>query len=423
MSPRPLIAVRLQTISALLCLGYIAYRLAHTPALGTAPSLQGGGLRKGQVSRPPAGAMSMSCNNSVCSGCTQCGPKLHRETSEYYTGYISCYGCDHDPALVSDDSGVWSQEPSGAWTLACAVLRAVADRKSHAALANLPDFVVSGCNDMLNSFVSEPVSSNATHEVYRWSEAGYRGGATFVEAFERVERVRASSLTAAEFQTRFFDVGRPVILEGGMESIASFSGGPLERFSVAHMFDIWPREFQQPGAAGGVRMHMDMLEGKWSLVDVLRNLNARSMVPIFFFKNSVATQQVRRHLDTNCGTFVSHQYEGQKRWLLWPLSEDMPTGTDSQDMEPPREFAARGVYAALGVRPTIAVIEPGDILVFYPGWWHQTNVIEAPSLSMSVFLQDLVSQNYLAKLWPTLATMPRYALCTSLWRKVKDGTI
>jgi len=69
-------------------------------------------------------------------------------------------------------------------------------------------------------------ASNATHRTFLWSEARYREGREHRTAFERVERVLASELTATAFRTRFFDRGRPVVVEGGMESMRSFVGPP-----------------------------------------------------------------------------------------------------------------------------------------------------------------------------------------------------
>lgn len=60
------------------------------------------------------------------------------------------------------------------------------------------------------------------------------------------------------------------------------------------------------------------------------------------------------------------QMQGSKLWLLWP---------------PRAERAARD----RDLKPYGVILEPGDMLVFYPGWAHATHVVQWPSLSMSLY--------------------------------------
>jgi hypothetical protein len=69
-------------------------------------------------------------------------------------------------------------------------------------------------------------------------------------------------------------------------------------------------------------------------------------------------------LDAGCSSTYSVQLEGDKIWLFWPPEELKDT-----------DFA----FSPMGT-----VMKPGDILFFSPGWKHETHVVSAPSLSMSV---------------------------------------
>jgi hypothetical protein len=76
-------------------------------------------------------------------------------------------------------------------------------------------------------------------------------------------------------------------------------------------------------------------------------------------------------VDTGCLNSYAVQMQGSKMWLLWP--------------PPKRDADGILVNSTDGLRPMATILYPGDLLVFYPGWLHETHVIEHPSLSMSIY--------------------------------------
>ena len=105
---------------------------------------------------------------------------------------------------------------------------------------------------------------------------------------------------------------------------------------------------------------------------------------------------------------------------MWPLSPSMATGRDAKDQLPPTEWASPEQAAKLGLQPMVVDVAPGDILIFYPGWWHATIALEAPTLSMSVFVPQLASPKYLDAVWPQLSTFPRYKACVEGWDEIRQ---
>uniref|UniRef100_A0A7S4VV02 JmjC domain-containing protein n=1 Tax=Alexandrium monilatum TaxID=311494 RepID=A0A7S4VV02_9DINO len=100
------------------------------------------------------------------------------------------------------------------------------------------------------------------------------------------------------------------------------------------------------------------------------------------------------HLDTNCAQSWSAQLEGRKQWLLWP----------------PRGARPR-------LRPMAAVLEPGDLIVFYTGWVHEArNIHDSDSLSLSQFFAHPVPTSYLWQHREELLKCPVYKVCGAQWQ-------
>lgn len=115
-------------------------------------------------------------------------------------------------------------------------------------------------------------------------------------------------------------------------------------------------------------------------------------------------------VDTGCLNSYAIQLQGTKLWLLWPPPEsEFTSSRQKRDLKP------------VGV-----ILEPGDLLVFYPGWLHETHVIHHPSLSMSIYWDHAI-----AKFRPTefyenhaddiLRAYPdEYCSCANEWRLSSD---
>lgn len=76
-------------------------------------------------------------------------------------------------------------------------------------------------------------------------------------------------------------------------------------------------------------------------------------------------------VDTGCLNSYAVQLQGTKMWLLWPP----PTRDQYGDLH----------NSSADLKPVATILHPGDLLVFFPGWLHETHVIDWPSLSMSIY--------------------------------------
>lgn len=102
--------------------------------------------------------------------------------------------------------------------------------------------------------------------------------------------------------------------------------------------------------------------------------------PEYFFVAQQPSDGREPHIDYACESVWSAQISGEKRWRLLPpdagvLDRDLG-GIGGQ---------GGGTTAARGLE---AVLRPGDVLVFYPGWTHGTETLSKKSLSMSKQFSD-----------------------------------
>jgi len=113
-----------------------------------------------------------------------------------------------------------------------------------------------------------------------------------------------------------------------------------------------------------------------------------------------------RHLDTGCGHSYSFQMQGIKTWLFFPFSDLVVKTPEGNTYLP---------------KPIKAVIHPGEAIVFYPGWWHETEIIQGPSLSLSIYWAhpnpEFDSTYYNEEIQATLLQVREYCYCSWKWRK------
>jgi hypothetical protein len=84
----------------------------------------------------------------------------------------------------------------------------------------------------------------------------------------------------------------------------------------------------------------------------------------------------KRHMDLTCTARVSVQVRGRKRWRLYPLTTS-PAWSQV-------------------LRPLEVVLGPGDALVWFPGWEHETGIEAGPSVSLSLHFTPNHSSHYIS---------------------------
>ena len=325
-------------------------------------------------------------------------------------------------------------------------------------------------NDDGDDDESSSERSSDTYETLEWSKDRIRiawgddGKAKSEQEFAHVPRVRAGDITVDEFARKYFDAGRPVVVQG----IEEWDFG----WNAQTLYDTYP-SFRKPEASGGVRIYggiasdaeFAQLASQVAIPDFVKKLcdryfadgheiqneicktppnkrGADKTAVMFIKKRDSNSRVVKRHIDANCGSFWSIQIQGTKRWLLWPFSPDggYAQGPDAQDT-PPKVWV--DLTSEFDLKPSAVDLQKGEVLVFSPGWWHSTVFPDygaarvagdcvdddnadadgdlADSLSMSIFIQNMVGVDYLAKGLSMFKTQERYGrTCGSKWQNYVD---
>ena len=120
-----------------------------------------------------------------------------------------------------------------------------------------------------------------------------------------------------------------------------------------------------------------------------------------FYFNAEQGRGVPTHLDSNCGASWVMQIRGVKRWTLWPPEPKNSSRADTWHFA--REYET--------------VLQPGDVIVFHPGWWHKTvQESETPSLSLNMYLPEPLPLFFLREFDEVLVKQGRTDHCTAMWR-------
>ena len=133
----------------------------------------------------------------------------------------------------------------------------------------------------------------------------------------------------------------------------------------------------------------------------------------FFSNRKDSFTGATSHLDRQCGIFSVSHFTGTKRWTLYPFTQTelVPMKSDPDPVVPPRTKWPLPVYRA--------DVRAGELLVFYPGWWHKTEGVELEKedvLSFSRYWDGLVPTQLIAEMWPTFTSVPKYSKCPLEWK-------
>ncbi|KNC48798.1 uncharacterized protein AMSG_00578 [Thecamonas trahens ATCC 50062] len=196
------------------------------------------------------------------------------------------------------------------------------------------------------------------------------------------------------------DGGRPVVVTGH-----TFD----EQFwSIEHLGEVFPGLYdvsddvnvaEDEAMRAQLREHYDVPE--W--------LNRDGLVPTFgsdyvFVGRLMDVND--RHIDSGCAVSFSFQLAGVK---LWDLDNPGNRSAGADDFDS-------------------CVLHPGDVLVFYPGWYHETTVLsDEPSLAISLYFSSPAwsLNRYYAAYADHLLAIPEYCSCykTMLPETVDDAEL
>ena len=227
---------------------------------------------------------------------------------------------------------------------------------------------------------------------------------------------RRANLSAVELWEQYFLWGRPVVIPGGIPAdtpaLHAWTFDTLRNLSAHHQTNI----FAMPHLADGFEcnvhrtsLHRTTLRDEYSLPDFLRfpglAASGAEFVPprlceMFYF-NAEQGRGVPTHLDSNCGASWVMQIRGVKRWTLWPPEPKNSSRADTWHFA--REYET--------------VLQPGDVIVFHPGWWHKTvQESDTPSLSLNMYLPEPLPLFFLREFDEVLVKQGRTNHCTAMWR-------
>ena len=131
----------------------------------------------------------------------------------------------------------------------------------------------------------------------------------------------------------------------------------------------------------------------------------------FFF--NIRKGGARTHTDSQCGLFACAHFVGTKHWRLTPFNraeEVQGLGVDRVDLPtiPSHSSWTLPVYEA--------DVGPGELLVFYPGWWHATQSMDTDGvLTLSTYWDGVAAHDFNAEFDATLRSVPRYRSCGASW--------
>ena len=142
----------------------------------------------------------------------------------------------------------------------------------------------------------------------------------------------------------------------------------------------------------------------------------------------------KRHMDLMCTSRISVQVVGRKTWWLYPVTEAVGNWTEvcanfsclstrdcyisvppsphhlpmhhlpttSQHLPPlpttPHHSPPSPPPASLSptqvLHPLQVTLQPGDALVWFPGWEHETRIVSGPSISLSLHFTSPSNSSY-----------------------------
>ena len=120
------------------------------------------------------------------------------------------------------------------------------------------------------------------------------------------------------------------------------------------------------------------LRSEYSLPGFISPEDGVAAGPEYFFIGQRPGHGREPHIDYSCENIWSAQIVGRKRWRLLP-----PDGGVLAAEVVAAGAAARDECGAVSTAGYEAVLEPGDILVWYPGWTHGTAAVDGASLALS----------------------------------------
>ena len=112
------------------------------------------------------------------------------------------------------------------------------------------------------------------------------------------------------------------------------------------------------------------------------------------------------HFDQTCNPVISIQWGGTKRWTLWG-----PSGW-------PVAAPAHGGNYAIHQRMETTLHE-GDAIIFFPGWYHTTHIVNGPSFSTSNNIHGLPPYDALHTGFATLSPLG-YGECERGWTEMSQ---
>eukprot|EP00049_Salpingoeca_infusionum_P015715 m.307865 g.307865 ORF g.307865 m.307865 type:complete len:348 (-) comp15938_c0_seq1:253-1296(-) len=128
-----------------------------------------------------------------------------------------------------------------------------------------------------------------------------------------------------------------------------------------------------------------------------------------------ATGEAREaHIDYSCSNVWSAQLQGLKRWYLWsPLS---CAGLLSSESGFDKCLAtAKGLTT---------VLHPGDVIIWFAGWTHRTEILEAESVALSVEFDAPFPTTMLAEALPVFEQHSThtgsYSHCLERWHRIVE---
>ena len=141
--------------------------------------------------------------------------------------------------------------------------------------------------------------------------------------------------------------------------------------------------------------------------------DAQTFSQSFFSNRDGGFQGATSHLDRQCGIFSAAHFTGTKRWTLWPftMSDSVPFPSDPLPTVRPQTKWPLPVYQA--------DLRAGELLIFYPGWWHKTKGMHMEKedvLSFSSYFKGIVATEFTAELWDTFQSVPKYSTCPGEWK-------
>merc|ERR1712032_247300 len=231
---------------------------------------------------------------------------------------------------------------------------------------------------------------------------------------------RLNGVSSFEFMNRYFLRGHPVILEDGMETWPAF-----RTWNRVWMNKKFKKEIVEDGYGADDAVASNWIVAnrllrkkmaRWHFQPYLWNLgckegnctdtplrgihegkNMSSTSPMsapYFYGSPNQGFATPKHLDTNCHQTYSAQLEGNKQWVLWP-----PPGADPE------------------LKPMIAIMKPGDIILWYSGWWHEARTIDDKhSMGFTDFFSNPVPAPFLWENREFLLSQRYYATCGTVWK-------